>query len=140
MAAVTGRRFFEELGQLVDKPIIVEDRAGKTYEGVLLGFDSQSMSVALGDVKGAQGILYHRLILTGSTISKIMATDRPFNLDGLRERLERVFPNMVQYFTEAGVIVVMNKIRVNETGVIEGTGPAADRVRDIYNRFISETT
>lgn len=140
MAAVTGRRFFEELGQLVDKPVVVEDRAGKTYEGVLLGFDSQSMSVALGDVKGVQGTLYHRLILTGSTISKIMATDRPFNLDGLRERLERVFPNMVQFFSEAGVIVVMNKIRVNETGVIEGAGPSADRVRDIYNRFIAETT
>jgi len=140
LAAVTGRRFFEELGQLVDKPIVVEDRAGKTYEGVLLGFDSQSMSVALGDVKGVQGTLYHRLILTGSTISKIMATDRPFNLDGLRERLDRVFPNMVQFFAEAGVIVVMNKIRVNETGVIEGTGPSADRVRDIYNRFIAETT
>ena len=140
MAAVTGRRFFEELGQLVDKPVVVEDRAGKTYEGVLLGFDSQSMSIALGDVKGVQGTLYHRLILTGSTISKIMATDRPFNLDGLRERLERVFPNMVQFFAEAGVIVVMNKIRVNETGVIEGSGPSADRVRDIYNRFIAETT
>jgi len=140
LAAVTGRRFFEELGQLIDKPVVVEDRAGKTYEGVLLGFDSQSMSVALGDVKGVQGTLYHRLILTGSTISKIMATDRPFNLDGLRERLERVFPNMVQFFAEAGVIVVMNKIRVNETGVIEGTGPSADRVRDIYNRFIAETT
>jgi len=79
-------------------------------------------------------------VLTGSIIAKIMATDRPFNLDGLRERLERVFPNMVQYFAEAGVIVVMNKIRVNETGVIEGVGLTAEKVRDIYNRFIAETT
>jgi hypothetical protein len=47
---------------------------------------------------------------------------------------------MVQSFPEASVLVVMNKIRVNETGVIEGTGPAADRVRDIYNRFVAETT
>jgi small nuclear ribonucleoprotein (snRNP)-like protein len=124
----------------VDKPVVVEDASGKTYEGTLLGFDSQSMSVALADVKGTQGTLYHRLILTGGTIAKIMATDRPFNLDGLRERLERVFPNMVQYFAEAGVIVVMNKIRVNETGVIEGAGLTADKVRDIYNRFIAETT
>ena len=69
-----------------------------------------------------------------------MATDRPFNLDGLKERLERVFPNMVQSFSEAGILVVMSKIRVNETGVIEGTGPAANRVQDIYNRFVAETT
>jgi small nuclear ribonucleoprotein (snRNP)-like protein len=140
LAAVTGRKFFEELGQLVGKPIIVEDTAGKTYEGILLGYDSQSMSIAMGDVKGSKGTLYHRLILTGNTVTKIMATDTPFNLEGLKERLERVFPNMIQYFPEAGVMVVMNKIRVNETGVIEGTGPAASRVQDIYNRFIQETS
>ena len=140
MAAVTGRKFFEELGLLVGKPVVIEDNAGKTYEGNLLGFDTQSMSVALGDVKGSQGTLYHRLFLTGSNIAKIMATDTPFNLDGLKERLERVFPNMVQYFPEAGVLVVMNKIRVNETGVVEGTGPAASRVQDIYSRFIQETS
>jgi small nuclear ribonucleoprotein (snRNP)-like protein len=140
LAAVSGRRFFEELGQLISKPVVVEDQAGKTYEGVLLGFDSQSMSLALGDVKGIQGTLYHRLFLTGNSVSKIMATDRPFNIEGLKDRLERVFPNMIQYYSEAGVLVVMGKIRVNETGVIEGTGPAADRVRDIYNRFIAETT
>ncbi|MCW4013327.1 MAG: Lsm family RNA-binding protein [Candidatus Bathyarchaeota archaeon] len=140
MAAVTGRKFFEELGQLVGKPVIVEDASGKNYEGTLLGYDSQSMSVALGSVKGSQGTLYHRLFLTGNNIARIMATDTPFNLDGLKERLERVFPNMVQPFPEAGVLVVMNKIRVNETGVIEGTGPAASRVQDIFNRFIQETS
>jgi small nuclear ribonucleoprotein (snRNP)-like protein len=140
LAAVTGRKFFEELGQLVGKPVVVEDAAGKNYEGTLLGYDSQSMSVALGNVKGTQGTLYHRLFLTGNNIARIMATDTPFNLDGLKERLDRVFPNMVQTFPEAGVLVVMNKIRVNETGVIEGTGPAASRVQDIYNRFIQETS
>ena len=140
MAAASGRKFFEELGQLVGKPVVVEDAAGKNYEGTLLGYDSQSMSVALGNVKGTQGTLYHRLFLTGNNIARIMATDTPFNLDGLKERLDRVFPNMVQTFPEAGVLVVMNKIRVNETGVIEGTGPAASRVQDIYNRFIQETS
>lgn len=140
MAAVSGRKFFEELGQLVSKPVVVEDQKGKTYEGVLLGFDSQSMSLALGDVKGIQGTLYHRLFLTGNAVAKIMATDRPFNIEGLKDRLDRVFPNMIQYYSEAGVLVVMGKIRVNETGVIEGTGPASDRVRDIYNRFVAETT
>jgi hypothetical protein len=69
-----------------------------------------------------------------------MTTDTPFNLDGLKERLERVFPKMVQYFPEVGVLVVMNKVRVNESGVIEGTGAAASRVQNIYNRFIQETS
>jgi small nuclear ribonucleoprotein (snRNP)-like protein len=140
VAAVTGRKFFEELGQLVGKPVVVEDSQGKSYEGNLLGFDSQSMSIALGEVKGSQGTLYHRLILTGNVVAKIMATDTPFNLRGLKERLERVFPNMVQFVPEPGVLIVMSKIRLNETGVIEGTGPAASRVQDIYNRFIQETS
>ena len=47
---------------------------------------------------------------------------------------------MVQMYAEAGVIVVMGKIRLNEQGIIEGTGPAADRVKDIYQRFLTETT
>jgi small nuclear ribonucleoprotein (snRNP)-like protein len=139
LAAATGRKFFEELGQLVSKPVVVEDNSGKTFEGVLLGFDRESMSVALGDVKSSGGTLMHRLFLTGNSVAKIMATESPFNLNGLKERLERVFPNMVQHYTEAGVLVVMGKIRLNETGIIEGTGPAADRVRDIYNRFVAET-
>ena len=139
MAAVTGRKFFEELGQLVGKPVVVEDSEGKTYEGTLLGFDTQSMSVALGEATSTSGTKYHKMILTGNVIAKIMATDTPFNLNALKERLDRVFPNMVQHVPEVGVLIVMNKIRLNETGVIEGTGPAASRVQDIYNRFIQET-
>jgi small nuclear ribonucleoprotein (snRNP)-like protein len=102
MAAVTGRKFFEELGQLVGKPVVVEDAQGKSYEGNLLGFDTQSMSVAMGEVKGSSGTLYHRLFLTGNVIAKIMATDTPFNLAGLKERLERVFPNKDQAKRDRG--------------------------------------
>jgi small nuclear ribonucleoprotein (snRNP)-like protein len=139
MAAVASRRFFEELGQLITKPVRVEDVKGKTFDGVLMGYDSNTMTVCLGDVAGVQGTKIHRLFVYGSTIAKIMASERPFNLEGLAERLERVFPNMTRIYPDAGIIVVMDKIRVNEGGVIEGSGPAADRVRDIHQRFISET-
>ena len=139
MAAVASRRFFEELGQLITKPVRVEDIKGKTFDGVLMGYDSNTMTICLGDVAGEQGTKIHRLFVYGSTIAKIMASERPFNLEGLAERLERVFPNMTRIYPDAGIIVVMDKIRVNEGGVIEGSGPAADRVRDIHQRFISET-
>jgi len=140
MAAVASRKFFEELGFLVEKPVRVEDNSGNTYDGVLLGYDGGSLSVVLGDVAGDQGTKIHRIFIYGSTITKISASDRPFNLQGLADRVERVFPNMTRIFHDAGVIVVMDKIRVNETGVIEGSGPAADRVRDIHQRFISEAS
>jgi small nuclear ribonucleoprotein (snRNP)-like protein len=140
MAAVASRKFFEELGLLVDKPVRVENNAGNAYDGVLLGYDGGSLSVVLGDVAGDQGTKIHRIFIYGSTITKISASDRPFNLQGLADRLERVFPNMTRIFHDAGVIVVMDKIRVNESGVIDGSGPAADRVRDIHQRFISEAS
>lgn len=139
MAAVASRKFFEELGQLVTKPVRVEDNKGKVLEGTLLGYDSGTMSICLGDVPGEHGSKIHRVFVYGPTIARISASERPFNLDGLAERLERVFPNMVRIYSDAGIIVVMDKIRVNESGVVEGTGPAADRVRDIYQRFVSET-
>jgi small nuclear ribonucleoprotein (snRNP)-like protein len=139
MAAVASRKFFEELGQLITKPVRVEDVKGKTFDGVLMGYDSNTMTVCLADVVGEQGTKIHRVFVYGPTIAKIMASERPFNLEGLAERLERVFPNMTRIYPDAGIIVVMDKIRVNEGGVIEGSGPAADRVRDIHQRFISET-
>lgn len=76
---------------------------------------------------------------TGPTIAKVSASERPFNLEGLADRIERVFPNMVRTYHDASTIVVMDKIRVNESGVVEGSGPAADRVRDIFQRFVTET-
>ena len=138
MAAVASRKFFEELGQLVGKPVRVEDTGGKVYDGILLGYENNTMSVCLSDVPGEQGTKIHRVFVYGPTIARISASERPFNLEGLAERLERVFPNMTRTFSDAGIIVVMDKIRVNETGVVEGTGPAADRVRDIFQRFVSE--
>lgn len=140
MAAVASRKFFDELGLLVEKSVRVESSDGNTYEGALLGYDGSSLSVVLGDVIGEQGTKIHRIFIYGSTIKKISASDRPFNLEGLAARIERVFPNMTRTFYDAGVIVVMDKIRVNESGVIEGSGPAADRVRDIHQRFVNEAS
>ena len=58
----------------------------------------------------------------------------------LAERLNRVFPNMVRYIREADVILVMDRIRVTRDGVVEGSGPAADRVRKVYEEWLAEET
>lgn len=139
MAAVASRRFFEELGQLITKPIRVEDTSGRVFDGTFLGYEGNTMSICLGDVKGDKGTKIHRVFVYGPTIARISASERPFDLEGLAERLDRVFPNMVRIYSDAGIIVVMDKIRVSESGLVEGSGPAADRVNDIYQRFVSET-
>jgi len=137
LAVVAGRRFFEELAGLVQKNVRIEDVKGNVYEGTLLGYDSNTLALCLSDVKGKESKI-HRVILDGHAIAKISVVERPFDLEGLAQRLERVFPKMVRLYPEAGVIVVMDKIRVSEKGVIEGTGPAAERVQSIYELFMKE--
>jgi hypothetical protein len=66
------------------------------------------------------------------------SVERPFALQALADRIERVFPRMVRLVEGAGVIVVMDKIRLGEKGLIEGSGPAAERVQKVYEEFMKE--
>jgi hypothetical protein len=43
---------------------------------------------------------------------------------------------MVKVSEGAGIIVVMDRIRVSEKGILEGSGPAAERVQKVYEEFI----
>jgi hypothetical protein len=45
---------------------------------------------------------------------------------------------MVRYLREAGVIVVMERVRVTKDGLVEGTGPVAERVRRIWEEWRAE--
>jgi hypothetical protein len=47
---------------------------------------------------------------------------------------------MVRLSESAGVILVMDRIRVSEKGIIEGAGPAAERVQKVYDEFLREQT
>ena len=138
LAVVAGRRFFEELVNVIQKNVIVEDTRGNSYEGILIGYDANTLSLCLGDVRTNKEGSVHRVFLFSHDISKISVVGRPFDLEGLVQRLERVFPKMVRLYSDAGVIVVMDKIRVSDKGVIEGTGPAAERVQSIYELFMKE--
>ena len=66
--------------------------------------------------------------------------EKPFDLQSLADRLERVFPRMVRVVEGAGVILIMDKIRLSEKGIIEGSGPAAERVQKVYEEFMKEAT
>jgi small nuclear ribonucleoprotein (snRNP)-like protein len=132
------RKFREELSSLLQKTVTVHTTFGKNYVGTLTGIDVNTMSICLSDVKNEKGMSVHKLFINGQAILQIYSVEKPFNLNSLAERLERVFPKMVKVIEEAGVIVVMNKIRVTEKGIIEGSGPAAERVQKVYEEFIKE--
>src|SRR5439155_11361183 len=88
---------------------------GKTFIGTLTGVDTETLSVCLTNAKSDAGDI-HKVFLNGDTIVQISSFEKPFDLQSLGERLERVFPRMVRVMDDAGVIVVMDRIRVNERG------------------------
>ncbi|MBS7651189.1 MAG: Lsm family RNA-binding protein [Candidatus Bathyarchaeia archaeon] len=138
MSSVAERRFREELSLLIQKPVTVRTSMGKTYTGTLYGVDANTLSMCLANVKDESGQEIRRLVLNGRAVLEVYGLETPFDIHSLAERLERVFPRMVKTIDEAGVIVVMDKIRVSEKGVIEGRGPAAERVQRVYEEFMRQ--
>jgi small nuclear ribonucleoprotein (snRNP)-like protein len=130
----------EEITTLLQKVITVTTSDGKNYTGILSGVDSHSFNLCLTDAKDESGRLVHKLFLNGKKVAQIFSSEKPFNLQSLADRLERVFPRMVKLSEGAGVIVVMDRIRVSEKGILEGTGPAAERVQKVYDEFIRSQT
>ncbi len=139
LTAPGSARFLRELASLLDKTVSVKTVHGRTYFGKLIGYDPNTLSLCLSEAKDEQGSVYARVFIRGDVISEIIRHEEPFDLRGLAERLKKVFPpDMIELYEDAGVIVVMNKIRVTEEGVIEGSGPVAERVRRIYEQFVAE--
>ena len=138
MSSLPDRRFMEEVTGLLQKPITVLTSDGKSYSGVLTGVDSHSLNICLTEVKDGTGKVLHKLFLSGSIITQFFSSAKPFNLQALADRLERVFPRMVKVSEGVGIIVVMDRIRVSEKGILEGAGPAAERVQKVYDEFLRE--
>ncbi|RLI24780.1 hypothetical protein DRO58_07025 [Candidatus Bathyarchaeota archaeon] len=134
------RRLFRELTDLIDKTVMTETLDGRSFVGTLVGVDPETLTICLADVKDKEGKTIHRVFLNGKTVSRIITVEKPFDLKALAERLEKVFPTMVDTSNiDKGFIWVMGKIKVTEKGVVEGSGPAAERVKRIYDLFVSET-
>jgi small nuclear ribonucleoprotein (snRNP)-like protein len=135
---VSQRRFFTEVGALIDKTVTVATVDGKTYTGSLIGINTDNLSLCLAEAKDDKGRLINRLFLNGSVVAQILAVEKPFDLKALAGRLEKVFPTLVKLYEDKGFIWVMDKIKVTEKGVTEGSGPAAERVQKVYAQFLSE--
>jgi small nuclear ribonucleoprotein (snRNP)-like protein len=130
----------EEISAQLQKMITVVTSDGKNYTGILTGVDSHSLNICLTEAKDDSGRLINKLFLNGNNVARISSTEKAFNLQALADRVERVFPRMVRVNEGAGVIVVMDKIRLSEKGIIEGTGPAAERVQKVYDEFVRAQT
>ena len=132
------RKFFGELAALLGKVVMVVTNDGRGYTGTLIGIIPDKLSLCLADAKDEKGSALHRVFLNGNIVAQIVSIEKPFDLNALAERLEKVFPTMIRLYEDKGFIWVMDKIKVTEKGIVEGTGPAAERVQRVYDQFISE--
>ena len=136
--SVAQRKFFTEVTALLDKSVIVSTTTEKTFSGTLIGINPDTLSLCLGEAKDQEGKILHRVFLNGNIVAQILSVEKPFNIKALADRLEKVFPTMVRLYEDKGFIWVMDKVKVTEKGVAEGSGPAAERVQKVYEQFISE--
>jgi len=132
------RKFFSEVAALADTSVVVATTTGKTYSGTLVGINPDTLSLCLAEAKDEKGKDLHRVFLNGSVVAQILSVEKPFDLKALSERLEKVFPTMVKLYEDKGFIWVMERVKVTESGVVDGSGPAAERVQKVYEQFVSE--
>ena len=135
MAAIISRKFAEESIQFLGKKVSIETSDNKNYSGVLVGL-SEKFDLILNDVDSQQ---IQKMMINGLFVKEIKLLERPFDLKALADRLSRIFPGLVKIRDDVGAIIVMDKIKVTESGVEEGSGLAASRVKAIYDEFLRES-
>ena len=135
--SVAQRKLSTEIAALLDKPVTVNTTTGKKYVGTLVGIND-NLTLCIAEAKDETGIVYRRIFLNGNAVAQISSTEKPFDLKALATRLEKVFPTMVKLYEDQGFIWVMDKVKLTERGVVEGSGPAAERVQKVYDLFMSE--
>lgn len=135
------RRIQGDLNALLDKNVIVKLINGKQYIGQLSSFEISPFLISLLNAKDNENNLFHKVILNGSIVSEIILKTAPiFDAREFAEILQRSLslrPGDIKLYDDVGVVTVMEKIRVTENGV-EGTGPMAQRIYDLYNDYISK--
>jgi hypothetical protein len=118
--------------------VTVNTITGKKFVGSLIGINPDNMSLCISEAKDETGVVSHRIFINGAVVAQISSTEKPFDLKALAGRLEKVFPTMVKLYEDQGFIWVMDKVKLTERGVVEGSGPAAERVQKVYETFMSD--
>ncbi|NPD89185.1 MAG: Lsm family RNA-binding protein [Asgard group archaeon] len=137
MPANPNREFLLELSGLLNKRVKVTMNSEKVYTGVLRGIQDSSLNVVLAEAT-SKDESYFRVFITGPNIVEITLAEEPFDLSGLASELAQMFqPQNVKIIEEAAIIQVLDRFTVSEEGV-KGTGPIAERIRKIFDKYKAE--
>ncbi len=137
MSTPATRRFAEEIFSVIGRRVEVETSEGRLYQGDLIGAD-EKLNLVLDRVSSSSDKVF-KVVLNGSFVKEIRLIEKPFDLKALSERLGKVFPGLVKLREDIGAVVVMDKFKVTEHGLVEGVGLAGERVKMVYEEFLRES-
>lgn len=129
------RRFIIELMSMLNKKVQVITTNGNVYKGLLVGLDDR-LNIILADVITEKNERFPRMLIMNHVITQISLLEEKLDLREFARYLEKYFPGMVKYVEEANIVLVGDKVRVSEIGV-EGTGPMAKRVKEIFDEYLA---
>lgn len=129
------RRFPEEILAMIGKRISVKNIDGEEYEGDLSGID-ENLNVIVDNLSINNNNAF-KIIMNGKFIKEIKLIEKPFDLKKLASNLDKVFPGLIKLREDIGVIIVMERFKVTEKGIIEGSGITADRIKKVYDETIN---
>lgn len=135
------RRAIYDINSLIDKNIIVKLTNNKTYTGQLTSFEITPFIITLTNAKDNENNKFYKVIINGNLISEILIQSQPlFNPKEFAEIVQRSL-NLrqadIKVYEEAGIVVILDKIKVSENGV-EGSGALAQRIYDLYNEYMEK--
>lgn len=138
---MSSRRVSGDLNTLIDKTVIVKLSNNKTYSGILSSFELSPFMISLTNAKDNENNTYYKVIINGSLITEILVKNAPiFDPREFAELVAKelnIRPADIKVYEEAGIVTILDKIKVSENGV-EGSGPLAQKVYDIYNTYIEK--
>ncbi|BBG24451.1 Lsm family RNA-binding protein [Sulfuracidifex tepidarius] len=138
---MSARRILSEFNSILDKTVTVRLTNSKTYTGTFYSFELNPFLITLIDAKDSEKNSFYKIIINGNVIEEIQIKNPPtFDVKEFGQKLEKdlnLRPGDVKIYEDVGILTVMDRIKVSEVGV-EGTGPLAQRVYEIYNDYISK--
>jgi len=136
--STASRRMISELNSLLDRQVVVRLKNGKTVKGVLYGFDERLNLLLKGASEDGEST-HPVLLIMADSVEVLAAVESPlFN----PEEFGRIVVSRlnireadVKAYPEAGILVVLNTIRVSEKGV-EGSGPLAHKIYGLFTEYM----
>ncbi len=135
------RRLISELLVMLNKKVVVILDNGKTYEGTLVGFDHPNLNIMLSNARDTEGKHYVKILIKGEHVSELTIAEVPlFDPEDFAHYIinaMKLRADAVKVVPEARAVIILNNIRVTETGV-EGRGPTARTVHQFWEKYMDE--